>query len=176
MDNKLLIGIGAAVSVLGAGEIFSIWKVCKLSKEVKEFNNSVEDVAKNIDVEVPDNLVAVAMDRAANNAAETSANKVAKTTELAIRNAVEEAINKEKKNLEVSLKEELNRKISLVDIEDIKAKVVSKASLTVANSLVASLPVISSKSNTAEIIRACNDAGIDSAYDIERILEKSKEE
>lgn len=174
MDNKLIIGMGAAIVALGAGEVYFIVKANKMSKQIREFNDSVDETAENIKVDIPDKLVAVAMDRAANREAERASKKVSSDANAIIQTSVDKAISKEKSNIEKSVKAELEKKINLVDIEDIKTKVVSQASSTVAANVMSKIPSMFTKgSDIADIIRACKEAGL-SSWTTEEIVKNAR--
>ena len=177
MNIKEIVGVSAGAAVLAAGEAYSLWKYHKVAKELKEFNSAVDTAMEHIDVTVPNELVAVAMDRAADKAASKAAENVTSAATAVIQNSVDKVIKDQKSSIEKSVTTELERQISLVDIEDIKSKVVSKASASVANDLMCHIPVVSSSSSSdiANIIRACKDANM-SGWQIEDVLRRLKED
>lgn len=175
MEIKTMVGISVGAAALTAGNVFSLWKIYKLSEQIKEFNNSVDEVTRNINVDIPDKVVAVAMDRAANREAEAAAKNVAKTATDTIQKSVDKAIEKEKSGIEPAVRMELEKKISLVDIEDIKSKVAKEAASTITSGMISRISGISSSCDTAEVIRACKEAGM-SGWQIQDVIETMKKE
>lgn len=180
MNTKTMIGIGIAAGTTAvttiAGEIYTLWRVNKVSKEIERFDAAVNEASRYIDVNIPNELVTVAMDRAANAEASKAAEKAANDAKTIVQTSVDKVIENEKSNIEASVKTELERQINLVDIEDIKSKVVNKTSASIANDVVARLPFISSygDSDIASIIRACKEANM-SSWQIEDIVKSVKE-
>ena len=181
MNTKTIIGLGIAAGTTAvttiAGEIYTLWRVNKVSKEVARFNAAVDEATRYGNVDIPNELIAVAMDKAANVEASKAAEKAADGAKTIIQASVDEVIKQEKSSIENSVKTELERQISLVDIEDIKSKVVSKASASVANDLMCHIPVVSSSSSSdiANIITDCKDANM-SSWQIEDVLRRLKED
>lgn len=180
MNTKTMIGIGIAAGTTAvttiAGEIYTLWRVNKVSKEIERFDAAVNEASRYIDVNIPNELVTVAMDRAANAEASKAAEKAANDAKAIVQTSVDKVIKNEKNNIEASVKTELERQINLVDIEDIKSKVVNKTSASIANDVVTRLPFISSygDSDIANIIRACKEANM-SSWQIEDIVKSVKE-
>lgn len=171
MWNKILIGVGIAEAVVIAGETFLI---VRTTKKLNDLDKEIEDASKAINVDIPNGMLTVAMDRAAKQQAEKSAKSVEAMAEAAISQSVDEAVKAEKNRVKDSVEKELEEKISLLDINDIKKEVVTQASLNVADNVISRIPLGSSRDNTAEIIRACKDAGITTSWQIGDILNSAK--
>lgn len=180
MNTKTIIGLGIAAGATAvttiAGEIYTLWRVNKVSKEVTRFNAAVDEAARYVNVDIPNELIAVAMDKAANAEASKAAAKAADDAKAIVQASVDEVIKQEKSSIENSVKTELERQINLVDIEDIKSKVINKTSASIANDVMARVPFISSygSSDIAGVIRACKEANM-SSWQIEDIVKSIKE-
>lgn len=177
LNEKIMTVVAIGMTVLGLGEAYAIYKVSKTSKEVQAFNAAVDEVSQNIDVDIPDKVVEAAMAKAADREAVKAAKETKDEACSIIKKSVDKVIADEKDRIAVQVEDELATKISLVDISDIKSRVVAKATGTVVDNIIQRIPFTQNvgSGNTADIIRACKEAGITDAWDIERVLEKSKE-
>lgn len=174
MEKKNIAAIIGA-TVITTGVAYSVTESRKTRKELEKFNKAVDDMAKGIDVDIPDAIVNTAMTKAAEREATKAAANVNKEAVSIISSRVKKEVENERQHISESVKTKIEEQISLVDINDVKKQVVDKATQSVAKEVISRVPVLGNQSNTASIIRACKDAGITSSYQIQNILQTAKE-
>ena len=164
MTNKTITMI--AIAIAGAFGVANAALLGRTNRVV----GAIDKMADRMNVSIPDILVEKAMTKAADKEAGKAAAGVRNLAEEKIGFAIEAEVACITDELEDSVRTEFKKKLSVLDVEEIKADIAKEAGRIIAADMVA--PVADS-SETAQIIRACTEAKL-SAWDIQNILESAK--
>ena len=97
----------------------------------KRLERKVNDISDSLNVDVPDEIVREALERAANNkiskAVDDASKEIIKDCNYEIRSQVRETVSVAYDNVKVDVKKELKRQIDAIDISGIKREVISDA-------------------------------------------------
>ena len=164
INKDVFMGVLGGVVVFVGG--FAVHKFKKLSKKIEDISNAVDDASEKIDLTVPEDIVKVAMTKAAKRecakVASVEALKVAKD----ISKKVDETLSSAYQNVEDDLKKQLEEKISMSTLDNIEKSVANKVSKRILNNPLFSFGKVN---DVCDVIRSCTEAGM-TAYDISRIL------
>ena len=157
----------AGLALIGGAFIFSTGIGCKAFAEYRKFNKAIEDISDNINAEVPEKIMNAAIEKAANRTAQREADDISRVARTIINTNVNKEIEKVKSEMSDKVKEQLERKISMIEVSEIKEKVTEEVSKMIFKDLVSR--DIKPSNDMASIIESCNNAGM-SSWEIENIL------
>lgn len=165
------------IAMIGITGILGITSVCLVDK-TRKLDKSMDDmsdkIAGDLDIEIPDRVISLAMQKAADREAKKASKLCSDTAGDHIADLVGKEFGKVRASIEPDIKKEIAQQISLLDIESMKDEVVKEAAKSVVQNATSSLFNKKSDDNTAEIIRACKEVGVTSPYYIQEIIEASR--
>ena len=127
MNNKNLIGIGVGL----AGLVYGLYSQSKMDRVARKLNVAIDDLADNLDIEVPKGVVKAATEQAINKEVSKVAHEaimdIADDINVDIRKQVKDAVNVRFDNLSEKVANELSIQVAKIDTDALSAKVVKKA-------------------------------------------------
>jgi len=151
--------VGCVFAVNGV----ALWRMWQIKK-------GFDRVSDNVEVEIPESILTIAMNKAADKEAKIAANECRQMARDTINEMVKEEIAKVKGDLSKSVKENVEKQVSMLDINDIKKEVAKDVGKSVVYDLCSGLH--GTRTNDAvAVINACREAGITSEWQIRNILE-----
>ena len=165
----------AMIGITGALGITSVCLVDKTRKLDRSMDGMSDKIAEGLDIENPDRVISLDMQKAADKEAKAASKACSDATRYLIADLVSKELAKIQTSIEPDIKREIAQQLSILDIKDIKNAVVKEASETIVQntSQLVLTKAAGVENNTADIIRACKEAGITSAYTIQEIIEAS---
>ena len=160
-------GIGLVFGVIG---LIGYFKAKKLNAKLDNVTKAIDDISDDVDLTVPEDVVDVAMKRAADKECSKIAAKASEDISSEIRRRVNDAVRAKYANIESELKAKLEEKISLTTLDNIEK--------LVARDILERLPYSfgfseTNESEIASVIRTCASSGMD-WYAISRIIDSMK--
>lgn len=156
--NTSTIVIGGAAVVAVATAVYAVSQVYAANKKISsiaeklnatldEVTDSIEFDAKDISDAIIEEAVEKAVDKAAKKAADDALSKVAHTFDDDIRRSVKDAVEAEKSNMKGKIKEQIEKQIGYIDINDVKREVVEAAKIKAAEKFQEDLDAVVTKHN-----------------------------
>lgn len=181
----LLVAIGASIVTSIGSVVYSIYSNLKASgmeesfkkradeiledsqKKIKELEDKLEKkvdgIADSLDVEVPDDIVERALNKAADAEAKASIDRVSRKIMdeygVAVRSEVRKSVDLAYSNTKVDVKNELTKQISHIDISGIKREIVEQAKRQVTDELEQAVKTI--KDTFEESLEDCKEKAAD---------------
>lgn len=166
MKKETMFAIG--LGVVGIIGLAAYSKASVTDEHIKELMKTMDRMSDNIDVDISEKLVDRAVKVAADKAVKVAADKAAKKITEDIDDYISDGISEAISNIKPEIRHTLEKQITMLDLEDIKNDVVKKTAGIVAENI--SIPgFLSSRNNTADVVKACVDADMDS-WEIQNIL------
>jgi len=154
-------GIAVAVSIIGI-----IRHKC-LSNKIDKITKAIDDISDDVDLTVPEDIVEIAVKKAAKKACEESAERATKKISDDINKQVKDILDKSYRNIEDDLRKELEGKITMATLDDIEKAVVNK----VAERMMDRMPFsFSAKSDVGDVVRVCAESGM-AGFEIKNIID-----
>jgi hypothetical protein len=151
--------------------------VCIVSNHLvakKDREQTINQIANGIDINVPEDVVNAAMAKAAANVTAQVANKAVSLVKDDIDKKINESINKAYDEVKGDLEKHLSDQINLTTIDKIENQVVDKAATMIAKNHKYYGYGLTGNSSAGDIVRTCLENGMD-AWDTQRILEKASD-
>ena len=145
-----LLGLaGICIGFIGVGYAFGARK--KLNDISDKLDKSIDELSDNVSVDIPDCMidraVEQAVEREAKTAVKTATDRVVSDLESKIKMEVSSAVADERTKIQESVKKEIEKKVSRIDIDDLRREVVAEAKEAAAEKLNGSLDDILEKFN-----------------------------
>lgn len=169
MDITRTITIGS-LGILGVASTVLSVKACK---DISMFNKKMDELSDGIEIDIPEKIVNLAVEKAASKVATAECFKVSKRADDIIKDKVMSEVSSVKKTLSDKVKVEVENQISVLDISDIKKEIVKDVSSMVFKDVIGNISRSGYSDSFADVIKACTDAGMHS-WEIENILSKLK--
>lgn len=126
-SNKVLIGLGI---ICGIGYVgYLNYKINTLSRLL---NVAVDDISSNIDVNISDDMLERATQKAVDREVGYVAGRVTRDLGMEIRSRVISAVNTSSDNIKDSVGVEIKRQVKNIDISDMQREVIRQAKEAVA--------------------------------------------
>jgi actin-related protein len=171
--TKTELFFGAFAAVASVGAYLMEKRVTKMEETLNNITKSVNDIADDVDLTVPEDIVKTALVMATNKAADKAVNTAVASIKTTVTKNMDERINATIKevysNLEGDMEKKLSEKINLTNIEEIKSQVSQKVADQVLKSLLNKVSGFGGSSK-ADVIKTMSENGFTS-YDISRVLE-----
>ena len=145
-----LLGLaGICIGFIGVGYAFGARK--KLNDISDMLDKSIDELSDNVSVDIPDCMIDRAVEHAVNRETEIAVKKatdrVISDIETRIKMDVASAVSDERTKIQESVKKEIEKKVSRIDIDDLRREVVAEAKEAAAEKLDGSLDDILEKFN-----------------------------
>lgn len=103
----------------------------KMKKVADKVGITIDNMADNIDVDIPESVISAATDKAVEKAAEKAAREVTSSIKREfdrdIRSEVRKAVNSEKESIKSEVKEQIKKEVGYIDISNVKEEVINEA-------------------------------------------------
>ena len=92
----------------------------------------ISEIAKNLSVDIPEEVLRQAISKAAEREANSRMNRIDSVAfssyDVTLRSEIKKAIENQKSNIKSDVKEELERKVKHIDIDDIRQEIIDEVS------------------------------------------------
>lgn len=150
MDNRLVRDLAVIFGIGCFG--YAMYTTAKMSLVAKKLDTTIDNLSKDITVDLPDRIVEKAVDKAvdreAHRAVSEAANKTVKTITNDIHKEVKNAVNTAYSDLKDDVSKEMKRQVEKIDISDLRKDVIKAAKERVAEKFDDDLDEILNKYNT----------------------------
>lgn len=128
MENKAVyILCAGCVAVVG----YALYATHKANKVMKKVDLTLDEVAKNVDVDISDNVIQAAVDRTVRTVTiervKKAVDKAVTDVEKDISKQISEAVKEQYNDIRSDVKKELEKQVSELSVESIRNEVISKA-------------------------------------------------
>lgn len=149
-NYDFIIGIsGFAVGLLGVG--YAIGKHNKMNDICARLDKSINEIADDMEINLPDTIVNASVNKAVEKEAEIAVKRAIKQItydiERDISAEVKNAVVSKSQDIKKAVAEEISKQVSRIRIEDMKAEVIEKAKIEVSDKLDKNLDGILEKFN-----------------------------
>lgn len=131
MTNTEKLGV-AGIIIGGVAIIYSAFIHSRINKTADIINASIDDVSKNINIDVPQSIVDKAVDKAVerevNKAVKTISYEVSESLRRDIKNKVKAAVDESYSDIKASVSSEVSKDVANIDLKQMRREVKEKAS------------------------------------------------
>lgn len=130
MNNAELLGIGAMIAgVVAVG--YSWHSRSKVNQVCDLIENSIDEISRTTDIEVPQSVVDIAIDRAVdrevNNVIRSLSRETVNKVRSDLQKEVKDSVTNSFSDIKTSVSQEVRKQVSLIDISDLKKEIRDEA-------------------------------------------------
>lgn len=153
-SELIYIAVATGIGLLGLG--YGLGKRKKLNDISDKLDRTIDDLDSTVIVDVRDEIIKAAAERAANREAERAVRQIRADIRDQISDLVEKEVTSQKKKVEELVEADIVAQVSKIDIDDLKRDVVKQAKKAVTKKLDGSMDDILEefKSNLENITKA----------------------
>lgn len=147
MKNTNILGIVVGL----AGVAYGLYCQSRMNTVANKLNTAIDDIDKNLDVDIPEAIVTESMQRAVNREVSFIAHKAAVSTSSEITSRMQSEVKREiesrYQDLSEMVSEEISTDIAKIDVDVLRTKIVKKAEQKMLDKLDGSMDGILDKFN-----------------------------